>query len=307
MKNLYLNFSIFFKKISILSLLIIALMGSVMAQDSTKVAKKSYFKGSISYLTNAVYGGRKDSLVNPYITPSIGYYNKSGFFVEGSLSYLAASGDSGIDLFALQTGYDFTFGDQLSGGIYGSKYFYATSSTAIRSESKGSVGGNLSYDPGFATFSGGLDLSFSKKADINVLGAISHPFYLGDTGNEWSITPTTSVNLGTQNYFEDYLVNRKNKVGKRMAGGNKSGKKGGSSSTTTITTTKTKSSSSFNLLDYELSVPITYDSKKWGVYFTPTYAIPENPISVPSSTGIGYETESLVNTFYSELGVYLKF
>ena len=290
-------------KSSVLSLLIIGYFSSVRAQDSTKVAKKSYFKASTSYLTNAVYGGRKDSLVNPYITPSIGYFHKSGFFIEGSLSYLAASGDSRIDLFALQTGYDFTFRDKLYGGFYASKYFYANSSTAVRSESKGSLGGNLSYDPGFATFSGGADLSFSKKTDINVIGAISHPFYIGDTGNEWSITPTTSVNLGTQNYYQDYLVNRKSKVGRRSSGG----KKGSNSGSAVTSTVKTNSSSSFNLLDYELSLPITYDGKKWGVYFTPIYAIPQNPISIPSSTGTGYETESLENTFYADLGIYIKF
>ena len=214
-----------FKKSSILILIFIGLTYSVKAQDTTTRAKVSYFKANVSYLTNAVYAGRKDSLVNPYLTPSIGYFHKSGFFIEGSLSYLAAIGESRIDLFALQTGYDFTFSNKLYGGIYASKYFYDNASTAVRSESKGSMGGNLSYNPGFVTFLGGADLIFSTMIDINVIGAISHPFYFGDTDNEWSITPTTSVNLGTQNYYQDFLVNRKSKDG---IFGTKSKKDGGS-------------------------------------------------------------------------------
>ena len=49
----------------------------------TKKAKEteSYFKASASYLSNAVYNGRQDSLVTPYITPSLGYYDKTGFYI----------------------------------------------------------------------------------------------------------------------------------------------------------------------------------------------------------------------------------
>jgi hypothetical protein len=291
------NLPMFIKKTAIFSLLIIGLVSSVKAQDSTSKTKSSYFKASTSYLTNSVYGGRKDSLATPYITPAIGYYDKSGFFVKGSLSYLAATGDSRIDLFSLETGYDFTINDKLSGGIYGSKYFYNNSSTSVRSESKGGLGGSLTYDPGAITFSGGLDLSFASKTDINVSGSLAHGFYFGDKGNEWSISPSVAVNLGTQNYYQDYIKNRKSKSGSRGRGGNTGG-------TSTIQTT---SSSNFGILDYELSLPITYDGNKWGLFFTPTYAIPKNPISIASSTGSGYVSEKLDNSFYAEFGVYIKF
>lgn len=287
----------FTKKTAIFSLFIIGLVSTVKAQDSTHKFKTSYFKASTSYLTNSVYGGRKDSLATPYITPAIGYYDKSGFFVKGSLSYLAATGDSRIDLFTLETGYDFTISDKLSGGIYGSKYFYNNISTAVRSESKGGLGGSLTYDPGVITFSGGLDLSFASKTDIAVSGSLAHGFYIGDKGNEWGISPMVAVNLGTQNYYQDYIKNRRSKSGSRGRGGNTSGN----------STIQTKSSNSFGVLDYELSLPIIYDGNKWGLFFTPTYAIPQNPLSVASSTGTGFVTEKLENSFYAEFGVYIKF
>ena len=288
----------FLKKITILLLLTICIGYSIQAQDSARNKKTSYFKLSTAYLTNSVYNGRKDSVTLPYITPSIGYYDKSGFFVNGSVSYLAATGDSRIDLFALETGYDFTISNKLSGGIYGSKYFYNNSSTAVQSEMKGGLGGSLSYDPGIVTASAGIDLSFSSKTDISLSGSLAHGFYFGGKGNEWGITPTISTHLGTQNYYQDYIKNRKSKSGSRGRGGSSGG-----SSTTIQTTTP----SNFGILDYELSLPIAYDGNKWGLFFTPTYAIPQNPITVSSSTGTGYTTEKLVNSFYAEFGVYIKF
>ena len=286
------------KQITSLIFFSACMVSSTFAQDSSKNNKSSYFKLSTSYLTNSVYGGRKDSVTLPYITPSIGYYDKSGFFVKGSLAYLSATGNSRIDLFSLETGFDFTISDKLSGGIYASKYFYNNSSTSVRSEMKGGLGGNLDYDLGAITLSSGLDLSFSSQTDITASGAIAHGIYFGEKGNEWGFTPTISVNFGTQNYYQDYIKNRKSKGGSRGRGGNSGG--GGS-------TVVTSGSNKFNILDYELSIPITYDGNKWGLFFTPTYAIPQNPLSIAYSSGSGYVTEKLENSFFAEFGIYIKF
>ena len=275
------------KQILSIILFLFCISSITKAQDTSGNHKASHFKLAASYLTNSVYNGRKDSTTLPYLTPSFGYFDKSGFYVKGSISYLAASGDSRIDLFSLETGYDFTISDKLYGGIYGSKYFYNNSSTGVRSETKGALGGSLSYDPGFITVSSGIDVSFASKTDINFSGSLAHGFYFGDDGDEWSITPTITVNAGSQNAYQDYVKKRKSK---------------GVSSTAIQT-----NSSNFSILDYELSLPFAYDTKKWGLFFTPTYAIPQNPISIASSTGSGFTTEKLTNVFYAELGAYLIF
>ena len=277
----------FFKKLLSTLLILFACNIIVNAQD-TASNKSSHFKAAVNYLTNSVYNGRKDSVVLPYITPSIGYYDKSGVYISGSLSYLAATNNSRIDVFTIETGYDFTINNKLSGGIYASKYLYNTNSTSVTSQTKGSVGGSLTYDPGIFTLSSGIDVSFASKADVNVSADIAHGFYSGENGNEWGITPTLSVNLGTQNSYQDYVKKRKSK-----GSGN--------------STVQTKNSSNFALLDYELSLPITYNGNNWGLFLTPTYAIPLNPISVANSTGSSYTTEKLENTFFAQLGVYIKF
>ena len=58
-------------------------------------------------LSNSIYNGRKDSVATPYITPMIGYYDKSGFFIDASLSYLAKAGSSRIDMYNIDAGYDY--------------------------------------------------------------------------------------------------------------------------------------------------------------------------------------------------------
>ncbi len=274
-------------------LLILLFNNSVTAQetkdDSKKLDKKSsYFKIATSYLTNAVYNGRKDSVVLPYLTPSLGYFDESGFYISGSLSYLSSSAVSRIDLFSLTTGYDFNVSDKVNGGIYASKDFYTSSSSAVRSESKGSLGGYVSYDPGVITLNGGINLMFSSKTDVSINGSLAHSFSLGDEGNAWSIIPTLTVNVGTQNYYQDYLKN-------------KAKKKNGSTGLVQVQQNK------FGVLDYELSLPIAYDAKKWGLYLTPTYAIPQNPNSYTAPGGTTFIAEKLDNVFYAEFGVYMKF
>src|ERR1700712_5740709 len=104
-----------------ISLLLLTIIFTASAQEDTTAKKtvaledttakkpvsapvKSYFSAGLSYLTNSVYNGRKDSVATPYITPTIGYYDKSGFFIDGSLSYLSRAGSSRIDLFNIEAG-----------------------------------------------------------------------------------------------------------------------------------------------------------------------------------------------------------
>ncbi|GAC1443629.1 MAG: hypothetical protein NVSMB63_12590 [Sediminibacterium sp.] len=264
-----------------------------VTQDTTTTS--SHFKLAVNYLTNAVYNGRKDSLVLPYITPSIGYYDKSGFYISGSVSYLSATNQSRVDLFSLDAGYDFAIGNKVNGSVYGGKYFYNQSSTSVRSEMKGSLGANVVYDPGIIAVTGGLDLYFSEKADTYASLGLSHSFEI-DTDNDasWTIAPSVVTAYGTQGYYHNYLQKRPARR-QRNGGG---------------TTVKVESQNNFVLLDYELSLPLSYDAKKWGISFTPYYTIPKSPSTV-TITGLTGNTrtvtEKLENTFYAEFGVYVKF
>ena len=283
-------------KIIFSTFLLLCIYSSSKAQNPEDIItdKKSYFKFAVGYLSNSVYFGRKDSLALPYIIPAISYHNKIGLYLEGSLSYLAGTG-SQIDAGAITAGYEFnSHNEKFSGDIYASKYFTNNSSYSVKGEVKGALGGSLNYNTGPLTVNGGLDVSFSSKSDIGLSFGLSHPFELGD--NHWAITPSALVNAGTQNFYENYFTNRKYSLKrKRRLIQNLSTIK-------VIVVTK-----SFAVLDYELSMPVDYTGHKWGLFFTPTFSIPQNGFKYSINNGATYQTEKLSNSFYAEVGAYIKF
>src|SRR5215831_922971 len=91
--------------------------------ESNSYRKKTYFRAGISYLTNNVYLGRKDSIPVRYLTPKLGYYSKSGFFAEVAAGELIDAKVTRLDMFSLAAGYSFNAGNYL-GEVTGSKFFY---------------------------------------------------------------------------------------------------------------------------------------------------------------------------------------
>lgn len=250
-------------------------------KDTTsKQHEKSYFETSFSFLSNSVYNGRHDSLPTAYYTPMIGYYNKSGFYITGSLSYMHSIEESRIDLFGLTTGYDFTIiKDKLTGGIYAAKSYYNKGSTSIKSDEKGSIGANLSSDFDIITLSIGTDVIFGSKTDIRSILSLSHEFNIeGENTSSWSLTPTASVVMSTLNSYEGYTNRRIGKNGLKRNPNLKS-----ETSVTTI-----NNHNGFTLMDYEMMLPIAYEARTWCISFTPQLSIPQNPIFTNTTTTYTY-------------------
>ena len=271
--------------------------------------KASYFKVSGNYLSNSVYYGRKDSLPTPYLTGSVGYYDKSGFYISGSLSYLSAKNAHRIDYGAIDLGYNFTVTDQFSGSVYANKGWYNQSSTNITSDIKGSMGSLLSYDLGPIQVNGGVDVTFATKTDIGFNLGLSHDFIFGKEGDQFSMEPSFSTNWSSLHSYEGYISR-------------KLGKKAGLPVGATTTAVTTVQNNKLTLLDYEVWVPFIYETKKIGFMFTPTLAIPKNPIYTTTTitTRLNNGTQSsvtnnstppsetkLANNFYAELEVFFKF
>ena len=67
--------------------------------------------------------GRRDSVAAPYLLPSLGYYHKSGFYADASISYLLAEGEGRVDLILASAGYQAS-GERWSGGAAVTAYFF---------------------------------------------------------------------------------------------------------------------------------------------------------------------------------------
>ena len=278
------------------------------AQEDTTVKKpaaipvKSYFSAGISYLSNSVYNGRKDSVATPYITPTIGYYDKSGFFIDGSLSYLARAGSSRIDLFNIEAGYDFYIGS-FDGEVSANKSFYNSSSTNVQSEITGSVMASGGYDFTYIKPTFEAAINFGSKSDYVFNFGLEHTFYAAK--DQLQITPTVRANGSTQNYYGSYY-------NKRKVGGKK--KNGGITYDVTATV---EDASKYKLLDYEFSLPLSYTiNKKFTLSLVPAYVLPLNPalinVELKPASGTGAtinrtQTEVISNTFYCSFGLSYKF
>lgn len=265
---------------------------SAQVKDTAKAKKKSSWVAGLAYQSDDVYLGRRDSVAVPYLTPSFGYHDKSGFFATASVAYLPASGQNRIDAGLLEAGYAYQ-GDQVNVEVSATKTFYSDQSFAVSSGIGGWVSTHFSYDFGPVEPGVDLNLDFSDKIDPVVSLGLTHSFSLIE--GQLEIDPAAHANLASQNYYANYYSKRryssKRKSGNVMASiGNPS---------------------KFQVMDYEFEAPVELTlQKKWKFTFTPTLALPVNPATVTLVThGNGgasttqTSTESLSDVFFFSVGV----
>ena len=288
------------------------------AVKHTKGTDLSYVSLGINYINDAVYLGRKDSITAPYLYPSITYYNKSGFYATGSLSYLTKSDENRVDLFLGTIGYDFT-SKKISGDISFTKYFFNSNSYNVISEVEADLTATLRYDFDIIETSVSLTSFFNKNSgsDIFLSSEISHDFIT--TNKDFQISPSIGVYFGSQNFYEQYYIY--NRFGSERTTGSGSGQgSGGSSSgqgtgqgtggstTTTTTTTATlvlEESEKFGLMAIEFSLPVWYINKPFILSLSPTFVIPQNPAILTVDSEV-YK-EDLETTFYWIAGISYRF
>lgn len=261
--------------------------------------ENSHFEVGLSYLNDNVYLGRNDSIRTPYITPSLGYYFKSGFFIDGNVNYLVSSTANRVDNVIFEGGYTFSAGNY-DGEFSASKYFYSSQSTSVKSEVTGSFSYYNGYDFGFIKPTATASLNFGKKTDYTIGVGLEHTFSIADDKIEF--TPTATMNASTRNFYSNYFKNRKYK------------KKKATNTGIASISGVVENPSAFVIMNYELSLPIVYQVKKFTFSFTPVYSIPENPaiINVTTTKTNGtvlqnIQTEKIKNLFYFSFGLVYKF
>lgn len=262
----------------------------------TSKSNYSFLTANIKYTSDYVFMGRTDSLTAPYLTPSLTYFHKSGFFAKGAVSYLTSSDQNRIDLSVLSTGYDAT-GKNIYGGGSVSAYFFNKDSYAVPSVMVGFLNGYLGYDFMLFEVSGDASLGLSEELDVFAGIEVSRTFYL--LKNHLLIIPSIYTNAGSQNYYNEYYNTRNSKLTQGSGYGKGSGKGaqgGGSTTTTTTSQVMIEEVSKFQLLDYEFSTTITFKTGAWRLAFTPKYLVPVNPSTVTVDENIVFK-ESLDNVF----------
>ncbi len=291
--------------------------------DTIQSGRHSYFKARLSYLSNSVYNGRKDSLQVPYLTPTLEYFDKSGLFAKASISYLVSNYAQRIDLYQLEAGYQFELLDNFSGSISGSKPFYNSSSVSVRSQTKGELDADFSWTIAHAiSFNGGAGYIFTPGLGDKFFNTgLSHEFVFGKN-KQWSIEPAVTANFSTRNYYEQYKNNRRLKTGKIKKRQDSTVINTGNQTVVVTTTITTLNANKLQLMDSEVSLSAYYDAGKWSFFATPTLAIPTNPATyitnittsrtlanntITHDSRSETSTEKIGNVFYMEAGVSYRF
>lgn len=269
-----------------------------IANGSEKDEQKPFLKFGVNYLNNTVFMGRSDTTRTPVITPDIRYTFESGIYFSGSLDYLMNSKTAKLASGDLSAGYDFDLTDDLDGTLSFTKSFYNPKSTQIASSQSAIINASLNYDLNdIITPSISADYGFNKKGfknDIFLSAGLTHAFMITDLFNAEDlliISPTATMNTGTQNFYDSYLVNKKMK------------NKAVNTAQDKLNAAQRKDLEKFSVLDYEFSVPIEYKIKPFIFTFTPTYSVAQNKLPANISSGLSNKT----SLFNLETGITLRF
>jgi len=298
---------IFTKLCAVCAMLFFSLSAAYAQKDTTDapVPKKAYLKLGLNFLSNNVYLGRTDSIAAPTLSPTIKYSFASGIYMSGMLDIITNKKKNKLDGGNFELGYDHIGDGNVDWGASFTKLFFNTTSTQVDATVSSELNAYIDYDVAdVVTTSMGLSYNVAKSGftgDVLLSPTLSHDFLIdgvfGDD-DELLISPSATLNAGSQNFYAGYLV-RKNKIlAKRV---------------NAAYDAYNTALGNFTLLDYELSAPISYIAGKFTFSFTPTLAFAQN--SLPNSTAgekvitATIEKSQPVKTseFYVETGISFKF
>ncbi|MFD0862924.1 hypothetical protein ACFQ1M_11980 [Sungkyunkwania multivorans] len=257
--------------------------------QATKQESASYFLADVTYISDAVFMGRRDSIAAPYIIPSIGYYDRSGIYADASLSYLVGTEEKRVDLMLLTVGYRYN-AKKLNGDMSATAYFYNDESYNVQSEVNADLTASLGYDFDILQAKLSAITYFTQESKNDFFLSLSLEKQIEAFKNNLHIIPTIDLNAGSQNFYEEYY--RNNRLGNR---------KGQGSGGTDLSTIAIAQSTDFSILSLDLSLPIYYYHDQYIFSLNPVVSLPQNPAIITAEDVI-FE-EDLENAFFISLGI----
>ncbi|MGY5851760.1 hypothetical protein [Salegentibacter sp. F14] len=281
-------------KILLLFLIFLQGIGLYAQADNNLRDKKtqegvSFLFADLNYSSDAVFMGRRDSVAAPYLLPSLGYYHRSGFYADASLSYLVKD-ENRVDMGLLSAGYRFDL-NGFNGGISATKYFFNEDSYNVQSQSSGNLMALLGYDFNFLELNLTGSAYFSEEGDTDFFAGLILENTLTLIENKLILNPTFRLNAGSQYFYQEYyqtsrLGNRKGKNAMQQE---------------PIETIEVEEASNFNILSMELGLPVYYYHNQFIFSFRPHLAFPQGESKIITPDFV-YE-ETLDDVFYFSVGI----
>ena len=273
------------------SVLLFMIIGHSLHAQTEQAAekKKTGFKISANYNTGLNYYGRVDSLRSSGFFPLAELWFNESFYINAAPVFVNNSAASFQYAGTITTaGYQFNSNNKWLGNIYVVKPFYQESSELVQSALKAQTGMTLTWLNKYLNITGGADVKFSDNTDYGVTAGIDHIFrhHVNDK-SVLVIDPSAYINAGTQQFTNSYL---KKTSGFLFFPGNEQ--------------VVTESAQKFNILSYELSVPVIFATGKLQLLFTPAYVIPQNLLIVEGRPDLSEKGDKM---FYATFGAKMSF
>lgn len=247
----------------------------VAKPDSISKKIRAVFFG-LTYGNNSSFLGRYQTEILPYYSADISYKSKTGFWLS-LMGYDIRNDAVFLDEVDAMAGWSMDLSKRVDASIYYTRYFFNGSSGLIKSSVANTAAGSLGLDWG---------ILYTKLTSYYIFGGANDFFLVLDNSryiefphifsrdDYISIEPKISVISGTQTFVDTHYVNRGTPLFEHP--GNSSAAHGkpmqGGPSVTAVESART----TFNILSYEFSLPVAYNTGNFSFELNGRYSIPVN-------------------------------
>jgi hypothetical protein len=226
------------------------------AADSIPKAKNTLTLAAV-YANNASYFGQRAEETTPYAALAATYQLKSGFYLTGLAYKILTERNPDISAANIGAGVTWNFTKKLSGDLRYTHSFYPTLSPLIQSVNTENISLGLTHNSWLES-SVSADYAFGQTNDVFATAGLAKDINLFSIGKKdlVSIKPYASVVGGTQRFYKTYVTEQK--VRDSVLGFLPVPVFGNPGSPPGTTETKTVEASSFDLISYNLELPLSY-------------------------------------------------
>jgi hypothetical protein len=264
--------------------------------DSAKTevpTKSRYFTFGANYGTNTAFYGRTTGYKRPYTSVDFTYTSKTGFWISSS-AFEVMNTEYFIDGTDISTGWNFDITKKIDASLSYSRYFFSAQSSMMQSVTSNLVSSHIGLDWYYLYSSLSASSIFGGANDYFITFSNSRYFeranILSKKDKDYiSIEPRVSVIAGTQNFANTYITSQNNDTQYYYAPvTTTSPSQPGlpprpGSGTSSTEPAETDQGSGFNILNYELRVPVTYTYGNASLETTWSYVKPVNLLAGDNS------------------------
>lgn len=250
--------------------------------DQAQVKIGVYYNSALNYY------GRTDSLKSSGFFPMAELWFNKNFYISATPVFVnnaVASFDYAGTV--ATAGFQFNEKGKWFGNLYFVKPFYESSSQLVQSVLKAQGAMSLSWMSKAINITAGGDIKLSDKMDFGLTGGIDHVIRHQFADNSVLVVdPSAYVYAGTQQFINTHY------------------KKSNFLLFPGVEQSVSEEVKSFNILSYELSMPIIFAKGKFQLLFTPAYVMPQNLITVQGRPDLSERGKEM---FYATMGAKVVF